>query len=50
MTPEGLLVFCISYFEDIYWEKVTNGEKVRLLILDEVEMLGVSVVNGHFDR
>jgi hypothetical protein len=27
-TAEGILVFIVTYFEDIYWHKIYQGEKI----------------------
>ena len=27
-TAEGILVFIVTYFDDIYWQKIYQGEKI----------------------
>jgi len=49
-TPEGILVFCITYFNEIYWDKMLNGDKIQSKILNELEMLQITVTNKSFDK
>ena len=38
--PYPLLVLFLTFFKDIDWKFITDGEQVRLLILDEMQKLG----------
>lgn len=40
-TAEGLLSFLISYFEDIFWERIEFGERMKRLISDEFKRQGL---------
>ena len=32
-TPEGLISFVLSFYDDIYWTKVINGGEVKELLM-----------------
>lgn len=49
-TAEGILVFIVTYFEDIYWQKIYQGEKIQQVFLKELMKLDVKFVNGKFDK
>ena len=42
-TPEGLLSFIVSFYHDIYWDKLNAGEKIQQLFLKELKRLEVKV-------
>ena len=43
-------MFLVTYFDDIYWERVSNGEKISKALLKELEAIGVPIVDGSFDK
>lgn len=49
LTPEGLLVFCLTYFNDVNWQSITNGEKVKQRIIKELQNHTVAVVDSKFN-
>ena len=42
-TPEGLLIFLITYFESICWEKLHNGLAIKKELAEQLRQLGLSV-------
>jgi len=49
LTPEGLLVFCLTYFNDVNWQSITNGEKVKQRIIKELQNHTVAVLDSKFN-
>ena len=43
-------MFLVTYFDDIYWEKIANGDKMQKILLKELESIGVKVVGDKFDK
>jgi hypothetical protein len=35
-TPIGMLDFVVTYFKEIYWAKIPDGDKTRSMIEDEL--------------
>ena len=49
-TPEGLLLYLVHNFKEIYWDDIMNGAQFRQSILDRLRDLGVAVdKHGAFD-
>lgn len=38
-TAEGLLSFFVTYFEDIFWDRITNGDRIKRAISEEFKRL-----------
>ncbi len=38
-TAEGLLTFFVTYFEDVFWEKIINGDKIKRALTEEFKRL-----------
>lgn len=43
-------MFLVTYFDDIYWEKIVNGDKMQKILLKELESIGVTVMGDKFDK
>ena len=37
VTADDFILFCLRFFEDIYWAKTTNGKQIQKELLKEVE-------------
>ena len=49
-TAEGILVFIVTYFDDIYWEKIYQGQKIQQVFLKELMKLNVNLTDGRFTK
>ena len=50
-SPVGLISFVLSFYNDIYWAKVPNGDEVKALFTKELEKYTISVDDdGNFDN
>ena len=38
-TPEGILSFIVSFYHEIYWNKIPSGDKIQMLLLKELGKL-----------
>ena len=45
-TPEGLLSFIVSFYNDIYWDKVSQGDRVQQMFFKELQRLEINVEEG----
>lgn len=43
-SAEGLISFLISYFEDMFWEQIENGERMKKAILDEFKRQDLDIL------
>jgi CRP-like cAMP-binding protein len=44
-TPEGLLIFLVTYFDNICWEKLHNGLSIKRELAEQLRQLGLSIKN-----
>ena len=47
-TPEGLLSFIVSFYHDIYWDKLHGGDRIQQMFLKELGRLEVFVDQREF--
>lgn len=47
ITPVGLVCYFLTNYGDMHWVELTDGDKVRQLLLRELELLGVKVGSWH---
>ena len=49
-TPAGVLSFFVNFYENILWHNYDRGEYLKEMFIDEIRTLGVSVIDGKFDK
>lgn len=46
-TPVGLVTYFLTNFGDIHWNELSEGDKIRQLLLRELELLNVKFGSWH---